>query len=132
MTDNKPSGADRARKSSNTAQPSRGGTDRIRDALRDSPGNFSELAQRTGLPRNIVRSLVSTMLNKTGGITVIGLGKNRQYALYDSPEGRAELQKKAPKTTGPFAMPTRPERETGRELRRDPFAHMRLALAGRR
>lgn len=93
-----------------------GATEAIRNALKLGACDKHELARRTGLPARTVLPLVSKLC-LYGGAVALGTRQSRTYA-------EAEVVEKA-KPPGRYVPDWKP-------LRRDPFAHMALALETRR
>lgn len=91
-------------------------------------GNLTanEIAERTGIAVHSIRVCIGALITRWGG--VVKTGKRGYEILYGVP-GRDDV-KKAPKRSERVAGP-RYVGDITVPLRRDPFEHMRLALAVR-
>ena len=108
-----------------------GQTDRVREALKAGPLSIDAIADFTGMLRGQVAPIMTQLCFVTGGVMVLpGKGKQKLYALWDSPEARAARNEKPEKRkSGVIGLP---RTYTWRPLQRDPFEKMKLAMMARR
>ena len=108
-----------------------GVSDAIREALR-AHGilTSAEISERTGFTPRQIRQALCLMTTRIGGVYTVG--KRGIFNLYGLPgvHERVKSSTMAPRKTGgniagPRYVPP------FRELDRDPFEHMRMALGGR-
>ena len=106
-----------------------GTTQAIRDALERSPEPLSSYALflATGIKPDAIRRAISGMVSVTGTVVSIRGPHGVTYTLYSRAVQQSERTE-----SSPGVMPARREPFEFRELKRDPFAAMNLAMMARR
>lgn len=99
----------------------------IVDALtQHGPLTAAQIAERAGLPPQVVRVSIGAMITRFGGAVRVGkVGTSIIYGLpgRDNVPARKALRENV---AGPRYLP-----DMSGVLRRDPFEHLKLAMAGR-
>jgi hypothetical protein len=106
-----------------------GSSQAIRDALvrAGEPLSVYKLHLATGIEVEKIKSAVSQMVGRTGSIVSMPGPKGTVYALYGQYRKARETQ-----PSGSGCVAEYREHPQFRELKRDPFEHMKLAMATRR